>query len=235
MEQHNDVKGSSGPERLHTILVVGAVIQLLLLVFVAVKVSNLETGTLPTGNVVAGDLPAAAAPTADVSADDDYVLGNPDATVTIIEFSDYQCPFCGRFHQETLPSIRSKYIDTGKVNLVYRDFPLSFHPMAEPAAIAANCAGEQGKYYEYHDLIFANQAVLSESALGQWAQQLGLNTADWNTCRNDPAQKAEIQKDLMDGTAAGVQGTPSFFVNGVMVSGAQPYPVFEQLIEQMLN
>jgi protein-disulfide isomerase len=179
--------------------------------------------------------PAQAAPSVDVSIDDDYILGDKDAPVTIVEFSDYQCPFCGRFYQQTLPQLKSNYIDTGKVRLVFRDFPLSFHPEAEPAAIAANCAGEQGKYYEFHDKVFENQATMSSGSYKQWAQELGLDLSEFDVCLKDPAQKAEVRKDFQDGGAAGVQGTPAFFVNGKLVSGAQPYQVFEQLIEAELS
>jgi protein-disulfide isomerase len=198
----------------------------------------------PTGQVVA-DIPTAANPAAaapaptptvaDVDIDDDAILGEEDAPVTIIEFSDYQCPYCGRFFRETLPQIKSKYIDTGKVRLIFRDFPLSFHPNAEPAAIAANCAGEQGKYYEFHDKIFENQASLSDASYRQWAEELGLDVAAWEACREDPDQRAEVRKDFLDGQNAGVRGTPAFFINGKLVSGAQPYSVFEQLIEAELS
>lgn len=167
--------------------------------------------------------------------DDDPVLGDNDAPVTIVEFSDYQCPFCGRFYSQTLGQIKSKYIDTGKVRLVFRDFPLSFHPEAEPSALAANCAGEQGKYYEFHDKVFENQASLSSTSRKQWASEIGLDVAKWEKCQSDPDQLAEVRKDFQDGQAVGVQGTPAFFVNGKLISGAQPYSVFEQIIEAELN
>jgi len=106
--------------------------------------------------------------------DDDAVLGDPNAPVTIIEFSDFQCSFCARFHSQTLPQIKSQYIDTGKVKLIYRDFPLhSIHPDAQKAAEAAECAGDQGKYYEYHDLLFSSTAF-DDASLKQYAVDLGL-------------------------------------------------------------
>jgi len=170
-----------------------------------------------------------------VGPDDDPSKGDENAPVTIIEFSDYQCPFCSRFYSQTLPQIQKKYIDTGKVRFVYRDFPLSIHPQAVPAAIAANCAGEQGKYWEYHNKIFDNQRSLSESNYLQWAEDLGLDKNAFATCLKDPKQKAEVQKDFADGSAAGVSGTPAFFINGRLVSGAQPFSVFEQAIEAELS
>lgn len=193
------------------------------------------------GAVVPPSLGGAGAPTptprVDMEAllDDDPVLGEDDAPVTIVEFSDYQCPFCGRFYSDTLQQLKAKYVETGKVKIVFRDFPLSFHPEAEPAAIAANCAGEQGKFWEMHDKIFENQQALSSASYKQWAQQLRLDVTKWETCTKDPAQQQEIRNDMRDGGMAGVQGTPAFFVNGQLISGAQPYQVFEQVIEAELN
>lgn len=173
-------------------------------------------------------------PTAQVSADDDAVMGNPDAPVEIIEFSDYQCPFCARFFEQTLPQLEQNYIDAGKVKLIYRDFPLSFHQDAQKAAEAAECAGDQGKYWEMHDRIFGNQQSIGVDSLKQYAQQIGLDTGQFNSCLDSGKYAEEVQKDFSDGQAAGVSGTPTFFINGVKVVGAQPYSVFEQAIEQML-
>ena len=180
-------------------------------------------------------VPSQPAPSGQVSADDDPVKGNPDAPVTIIEFSDFQCPYCASFFSDTLPQIEQNYIDTGKVKLVYRDFPLSFHANAEPAAEAAECAGEQGKYWEMHDKLFENQASLSAASYKQWAADLGLDTAKFDSCLDSSKYASEIQKDVQDGQAAGVSGTPTFFVNGNKVVGAQPYSVFEQAIEAALG
>ncbi len=176
------------------------------------------------------------APVVDVSADDDPVKGSADAPVTIIEFSDFQCPFCERFVTETLSLIDEKYIQTGKVKLVYRDFPLeNIHLQATPAAEAAECADEQGEFWEYHDKLFENQQSLSAANYKLWAKELGLDEEQFNDCVDSKKYAAEVQKDLADGTAAGVSGTPAFFVNGKSVSGAQPFTVFEALIEAELN
>ena len=175
------------------------------------------------------------APVVDVSADDDPVKGNANAPVTIIEFSDFQCPFCAKFFTETLSLIDEKYINTGKVKLVYRDFPLeNIHPQATPAAQAAECADEQGKYYEYHDKLFENQQLLSLDNYKRWAVELGLDAKQFNDCVDSKKYASEVQKDLADGSAAGVTGTPAFFINGKSVSGAQPFTVFEALIEAEL-
>ena len=187
----------------------------------------------PTGNVVAGNENNQAV--VEVSEDDDAVLGSPDAPVTIIEFSDYQCPYCERFWSQTLPLIKEKYIDTGKAKLIFRDFPLdSIHPMATPAAIASECVHELGGdsgYYKYHDKLFENQASLSIDNMKKWAKELGYNI---DSCLDSKKYKNEVSKDMQDGSAVGVQGTPAFFVNGKLISGAQPFSVFKQAIEAEL-
>ena len=158
---------------------------------------------------------------AQVSADDDAVKGSADAPVTIIEFSDFQCPFCARFYSQTLGEIDDKYIKTGKVKLVFRDFPLSFHQNAQKAAEAAECAEEQGKFWEMHDKLFA--------------KDLGLDSAKFDECLVSDKYASEVQKDFKDGQGAGISGTPSFFINGVKLVGAQPFSAFQQVIEQELN
>ncbi|MBI2147178.1 DsbA family protein [Candidatus Woesearchaeota archaeon] len=191
----------------------------------------------PSAPSVPSAAPSAPSPAAvvDVSADDDPVMGKAKAPVTIIEFSDYQCPFCSRFYTQTLPQLKSEYIDTGKASFVYRDFPLtSIHPEAKPAAIAANCAEKQGKYWEMHDKIFTNQQSLSSSNYKAWAGELGLDAGKFESCLNDPAMGAEVDKDLQDGASAGVQGTPAFFINGRLLSGAQPFSAFKAVIDAEL-
>ncbi len=170
-----------------------------------------------------------------VSEDDDAFLGNANAPVKIVEFSDYQCPFCARFYSNTLPSLKKNFIETGKVKFVYRDFPLGFHQEAQPSAEAAECAGEQGKYWEMHDKIFENQQSMSTSSYKQWAADIGLNTEQFNSCLDSGKYASEVQKDFSDGQAAGVSGTPTFFINGKKVVGAQPYEAFEQVINQELG
>lgn len=172
---------------------------------------------------------------AKVEIGDDDVLGSDDAPVTIIEFSDYQCPFCSRFWGDTLPQIKSEYIDTGKVKFAYRDFPLnSIHPDAQKAAEAAECAGEQGNYWEMHDKLFENIQALDSASLKRYAQQIGLDANTFNECLDSGAMANEVNQDLAEGQAAGVRGTPAFFINGKLVSGAQPFSVFKQVIDAEL-
>lgn len=179
----------------------------------------------------------------DVSADDDPVMGSASAAVTIIEFSDFQCPFCRKFWKETLPQIVEEYVDTGKVKFVYRDFPLSFHPGAEPAARAAECADEQGKFWEMHDKIFEEEdkqgqgtIQFDEEDLKTWAKGVsGLKYADWEKCFDSGKYADEVANDFSDGTAAGVSGTPSFFINGRQVEGAVPFAEIKAVIEEELK
>jgi protein-disulfide isomerase len=168
-------------------------------------------------------------------ADDDEFKGSEDAPITIVEFSDYECPYCNRFFTDTLPQIQENYIDTGKVKFVYRDFPLSFHPNAQKAAEAAECAGEQGRYWEMHDKLFGEGVSGGVAAFKQYAAEIGLDTDEFNQCLDSGEMASEIQKDFADGQSLGVTGTPGFLINNIRVIGAQPYEVFEQVIEQELN
>ena len=170
----------------------------------------------------------------DVSVDDDAVLGNANAPVTIVEFSDYQCPFCAKFWSDTLPQLKSEYIDTGKVKLVYRDFPLSIHPMAQKAAESTECVREKGgdiAYWKMHDKIFENQATLSEANLKVWAKGLGY---DITTCLDSGKFADEVTADMNEGATYGVSGTPAFFINGKIVEGALPFAQFKTIIDAEL-
>jgi protein-disulfide isomerase len=173
------------------------------------------------------------APIVDVSADDDPAWGPEDAPVLMIEFSDFQCPYCGRFHQETYPLIRENYGD--RIRFVYRDFPLSsIHPDAFLAAQAADCANEQGDFWAYHDLLFSNQEDLSRTALDGFAVQLGLDTEVFGQCLDVGRYEQEVIRDAQDAQTYGIQGTPTFFINGRPIVGAQPYTVFQAIIEEEL-
>ena len=165
------------------------------------------------------------------------VKGDANAPVTIVEFSDYECPFCGKFYSETLPQIEENYIKTGKVKLVFKDFPLGFHANAEPAAVAARCAGALGgdeAYYEMHDLLFENQQSLNRANYVKWAGQTGVSQVNFEKCLDSGEHESLVQADLLQGQSLGVTGTPGFLINGKLVSGAQPYSVFEQAIEAEL-
>jgi len=183
-----------------------------------------------------------------VSIDDDPIRGSPDAPITIIEFSDFQCPFCSRFQTETLPTILEEYVDTGKVKFVYRDFPIqSSHPNAMPAAAASECAHEQNKYWEYHDALFERQQTWNNLKLAdsidtfkKIAKEFGMNEDQFNSCLDSGKYVEEINKDLRDGTNYGITGTPGFFVgnekNGfVKLIGAQPIEAFKKIIDSQLN
>lgn len=165
-------------------------------------------------------------------------IGDENAPVTIIEFSDYECPFCAKWHSESYDSLKADYIDTGKVKLVYKDFPLSFHERATPASLAANCVQAQlgnEKYFEYHNTLFGNQQTLTDANLKSWAVNLGADATQFETCIADPKMTTEIQEDFAEGASLGVSGTPSFFINGNLVVGAQPYSVLKQAIEKELS
>jgi protein-disulfide isomerase len=195
-------------------------------------------GTVPSADNNAGDAPSAPAPspTLDMEEliDDDAVKGDPDAPVTIVEWSDYECPFCTRFYEQTLSEIQTEYIDKGLVKFVYRDFPLSFHPNAQKAAEAAECAGEQGKYFEMHDALFDNGVSGGVASFKQFAADIGLNTADFNTCLDSGSMASEVAADMAAGQAAGIRGTPGFIINGRAVSGAQPFANFKAVIDAAL-
>lgn len=180
-----------------------------------------------------------------VSIDDDYIRGRPDAKLTLIEFSDFQCPFCERFYRDTLPLIEKDYIRTGKVRMVYRDFPMAnIHKHAQKAAEAAQCAGEQGKYWEMHDMIFNNQKAMGVADLKKHAKRLGLSADRFDNCVDSGKYAEEVKKDLMDGQTVGVEGTPTFFVGytgtdktiqGFTIGGARPYAVFKEAFDKLLQ
>jgi len=230
----------SKDEKTHKYLLYAAVAQIILLLFIAWQVQGIVNGT--TGGVIVNDPPANAGNANTGSAvdmesliDDDYVWGKDNAPVTIVEWSDYECPYCEAFYTQTEAQIMKNYVDTGKVKFVYRDFPLSFHPQAQKAAEAAECAGEQGKYKEMHDTLFEKGVQVGVTGFKQYAQDLGLDTGKFNTCLDTGAMAGEVAKDMADGQAVGIQGTPGFIINGKLVSGAQPYQVFQQAIESALN
>jgi len=183
-----------------------------------------------------------------ISVDDDPVIGNPDAPITIIEFTDFQCPFCARFHTQTLPLIFEEYIEPGKVKLVVRDFPIqSIHPNAVSAAVASECANEQGKVKEMHDMLFYNQNQWSKqkiadavSLFSQYATEIQLDQEIFDSCVINGKYIDEIQNDLNDGRKYGVSGTPGFFIGNdqlgyVELKGAQPFDSFKKVIDAQLD
>jgi protein-disulfide isomerase len=249
--KHEIKSRTTKKNHLQTGLMFAQVFVLLILVFQVSSLNgNIESLSLNQGQKVAADAPtqvnnpppsvpkpAAPNPSFDMVAlaDDDPVKGDPDAPVTIIEWSDFECPFCSRFYSQTSGLIEENYIDTGKVKLVFRDFPLGFHQNAQKAAEAAECADDQGKFWEMHDKIFENQQVISTENFKKWASEFGINTDEFNECLDSGKYEAEVQKDMTDGSAAGIRGTPGFIINGQLVSGAQPYANFEAIIDAALN
>jgi len=197
-----------------------------------------------------------------INLDDDAVKGDDDAKITIVEFSDFECPFCGKFFSETLSSIEKDFIDTGKAKLIFRDFPLPFHSKAQKSAEAAECAKEQGKFWELHDMIFENQQSLSEANLKKWAKEIGLSSK-FDTCLDSGKYADEVKNDYEEGQKYGISGTPGFIIFsedgdsndmkaiaakyprnmipiktndgnvGLIVSGALPYNVFAEVIEAL--
>ena len=170
-------------------------------------------------------------PRIDVPTDDSPRMGSAEAPVQIIEFSDFQCPYCTR-GAETLDQVKEAYGD--KVSVVYRHFPLSFHKEAHKAAQASECANDQTKFWEYHDLLFANQRALTEPDLVSYAEQLSLNMGDFTSCLNSGKHAATVDQDMAEGAAVGMQGTPGFFINGRFLNGAQPFEAFKEIIDAEL-
>jgi protein-disulfide isomerase len=168
-----------------------------------------------------------------VSTDDDPSLGPADAPITLIEFSDYNCPFCRRWYQETLPLIMDEYGD--EVRFVYRDLPVvGGGEVGYLAAQAANCAGDQNAYWEYHDALFVAQYGLSRDAFLAYADDLGLDRQALEECLDSGYYEEEVRSDLADAFALGVSSTPSFFINGIPVIGAQSSETFLAIIQSEL-
>jgi len=195
----------------------------------------LIAGSLPAaGQVVGGKL---------IGVDDDPSLGDAQAKVTIIEFGDYQCPSCRAFWREVEPRLKKDYISTGKARLVFRDFPIvQIHPESIMAAMAVDCAIDQGKYWQYHDKVFLEQDKQGEDLvrftandLKKWAKDLKLDPAAFGACLDSQKYKEEVLNDKADGDGVGIQGTPTFFINGHVIGGAQPYPVFKKVIDDLLK
>jgi protein-disulfide isomerase len=172
-----------------------------------------------------------------VLADARHIQGDPDAPITMVEFSDFKCPYCSRFAFESLSQIRSDYIDTGKVRFVYKSFPI-LGVESTRAAEAGECAAEQGKFWEFHDLVFQDQVnshrTLDDQALINMADELDLDVDVFTDCYTSGRYAAKISQDVLSIQSLGVRGTPGFLVNGVYVAGAQPYQSFAQLFEQQL-
>lgn len=168
-----------------------------------------------------------------------YTEGSDEAKVTLVEFTDYQCPFCKRHFDQTEEQLQSEYIKTGKVRWIIRDLPLSFHQNAHLAAEAARCAGDQEKYKAMHDKLFATQTAWGEAATAKtlfsgYAKGLGLNSTAFDQCLTSGKFKAAVDDDLALAQKVGAGGTPTFFINGQILVGAQPFSAFQAAIDAAL-
>ena len=170
--------------------------------------------------------------TATVTIDPTMTRGSDAAPVTILEFSDFQCPFCKRA-QDTLEQVMREFPD--RVRIVFKDFPLDFHPGARPAALAARCAGAGGRFWEYHDLLFVAQPDFSREQLVGYAQRLGLDRAAFAACLDSRRFAASVDADIAEGRARGVRGTPTFFINGRRLVGAHPIEAFREAVRDALD
>ncbi len=222
------------------------------ILFLGVVIFIANQGNIITGNVVKTKNDAQPSTTlAKISTEGQPMLGSKTAKVTVVELSDSQCPFCRKFWTETYPQVKKEYIDTGKVKWVYRDFPLdSIHPAATPSAIAAECVRKQGgddAFWKMHGKIFEEQNILdsgnakgpvtrtvqySSVELKAWAADIGYNI---DACLDSNEFLSEVKKDLSDGQVSGARGTPTFFINNKLLSGAQPYSAFKAAIDAELS
>lgn len=168
-----------------------------------------------------------------VLVDDDPFLGPEDAPVVIVEFSAYACPYCGRHFQQTFEPLLENYGQY--IRYVYRDFPTINPNISVPAALAANCANEQGKFWDYHNLLFNNQELLGPDYFVQAAQELGMEMTSFNDCVQNQTYVQEVNADYGAGVSLGISGTPSFYINGKFYSGARPYEYFEAIILRELE
>jgi protein-disulfide isomerase len=166
-------------------------------------------------------------------------IGEDSAPITFVEYSDYQCPFCRKFTVETLPQIIEKYVETGVVRFIFKDFPLEIHTEAFAAAVAAHCAGEQEQYFLYHDLLFVKAAdrgeAFTEESFLLWAKELGLDADLFASCLQDETQHKKVRDSIAEAKRIGIKGTPSFLVNNKLLMGAQPFAAFAQIIDQSTN
>lgn len=174
---------------------------------------------------------------------DPMALGRAEAPLALVEFSDYQCPYCSRFHREVLPLLRSQYVETGKLRLMYRDLPLAMHREALPAAVAARCAARQDRFWPMNEALFANQTTLGPALYAQLAERLMLDRERFEACSQDPATRRQVLRDAQDARRFDIHATPSFILGrfdgqGLRVariaSGFTDYPTFVREIEALL-
>ena len=169
-----------------------------------------------------------------------FSMGKADAPLTLVEFADYQCPYCRQFHSTVYDQLKKNYIDTGKVRFVSRDLPLDFHSNAFAAAHASRCAADQNKFWEMRDTLISHADKLDDQAIAGYAETLGLNMEHFRSCVATGKYTASIRADMAEANAAGIQGTPAFVlgktsaagIQGVKLMGAQPYEAFEKAVTE---
>ncbi|OGN27938.1 MAG: hypothetical protein A3A33_04230 [Candidatus Yanofskybacteria bacterium RIFCSPLOWO2_01_FULL_49_25] len=227
--------------------------------FLTMPLALVIAGVLIAGSIIYTKTPGTSGPVKPtptprvsiVLTDQDNIQGDSNAPVTIVEYSDFQCPFCRVAFRATLPGLLQEYVATGKAKLVYRHFPLSsIHPMAGKAAEASQCAAEQGKFWEMHDAIFNKQSAMNPAELQdpqqtitvkytlanlkQWARGVVPNLTTFNACLDSGKYATRVQDDTKSGAGLGVQGTPTFFINGLIFEGAVPFDSLKPVIEAEL-
>ncbi len=196
---------------------------------------NNNPGTGTPGNTQAPSGPVNVSVT-----DNDHILGNKNAKVTIVEFADFRCPFCEKFYQQVEKQLVKDYVNTGKVRFVFKNYAF-LGQQSIWASEAAECANEQGKYWQYHDWLYDNQAPESDLAfyskanLTKYAAKVGLNTTQFSSCLNSDKYSKRVADDLAEGQKDGVTGTPTAFINGQKIVGAQPFATFQTVIDGLLK
>ena len=190
-----------------------------------------------------GSIPLAIVAPPHVSLADAHRLGSAEAKIGIVEFSDYQCPYCRGFHDQVFPRLKKEYVDTGIAQFIYKDLPLkSIHPQALPAALAASCAAAQKRFWPMHEALYANQGKLAPTLYPQLARELGLDEAKFTTCLGDAAREQVIMRDVVEARGLGISGTPSFVIGKIqgdvltvvrLAKGAAGFEAFAQEIEKL--
>src|SRR3989344_596930 len=170
-----------------------------------------------------------------LTSDGENIKGNGNASITIIEYSDYQCPYCGAFVRDTLPQIEDEYVKTGKAKIIFRNYPLPFYEFAMKAAEAVECAGDQGKFWEMHDEVFTNQHAIAQKNLRNYAEKIGLDTEKFNACLESGAMNSRVKNDLKKGNSDCVSGTPYFIIGNETLNGNQPFNRFKTVIDKQLS
>jgi len=181
--------------------------------------------------------------TASVTTLGNPMLGDAKAPVTIVEFTDYQCPYCRKFYSKAYKELKKNYVDTGKLRFVLRDLPLPNHQHAKPAAISAHCAGEQNKFWEMHDALFEGGGKFSRDDILSYANSIGLQTDPFKSCLTSGRYDKDIKQDIQDAGKVGIRGTPAFvvgrttddLVNGTLISGTRPFSTFQKEIDKLLH